>query len=82
MSLEFVGKDPGSAHGDSPAVWLDRPARELVLQGWTADAETRADCLKDGDIPGHEQVVRLPARMIPILRTALERLDLEVTKDG
>ncbi len=75
MSLEFIGKDPHSSHGESPTVWVARSAHELVLQGWTLDAEMRSMCLESGSIPSHEEVIRVPARMAPLLRRALEVLE-------
>jgi hypothetical protein len=82
MSLEFIGKDPASGHGDSPTVWVDKEADELVAQGWKAGHALRAKCKKDGNVPDHEDIIRLPARMIPILREALEELEGEQEQQG
>ncbi|QXJ21363.1 hypothetical protein AGRA3207_002210 [Actinomadura graeca] len=83
MGLEFIGKDPNSSHGESPTVWVEPSAQELVLQGWTLDPEMRSLCLETGKIPSHEEVVRIPARMAPLLLRALEVLEGEQrTADG
>jgi hypothetical protein len=71
MALRFVGKDPESGDHGSPAVWVDEDSKDLLVQGWTADASTTAESSKDVSIPSHESVVRVPKRMIPLLREAL-----------
>ncbi|AZQ73416.1 hypothetical protein EKH77_21305 [Streptomyces luteoverticillatus] len=71
MALRFVGKDPESGDHGSPAVWVDEETRDLVVQGWTADEETTSASSRDVPIPGHESVIRVPKRMIPLLREAL-----------
>ncbi|MEU3329956.1 hypothetical protein ABZ709_31215 [Streptomyces albus] len=72
MSLRLIAKDPNTDTGQSPTVWVDEETHELVLQGWKIDAATMAECLKAGVIPDHEAVVRLPARMIQIIREACD----------
>lgn len=71
MALRFVGKDPESGDHRSPAVWVDEETRDLVVQGWTADGETVSASSRDVPVPGHESVIRVPKRMIPLLREAL-----------
>ncbi len=72
MALRYIGKDPDSHIGDSPAVWLDEDDGSLVLQGWKiTDEATLAEITAKGPIPGHETVLRLPARMAPFLREAI-----------
>ncbi len=71
MRLRFVGKDPESGDHGSPAVWVDADTRDLVVQGWTADEETRGTSSRDVPIPGNESVIRVPKRMVPLLREAL-----------
>ncbi|MEV3870835.1 hypothetical protein [Streptomyces sp. NPDC049906] len=77
MRLRFVGKDPESGSHGCPAVWVDEDTRSLVIQGVRADAATTARTVRDSPLPGHECVVRLPARMIPLLREALDGAEPE-----
>ncbi|MFJ3880886.1 hypothetical protein ACIPW5_25995 [Streptomyces sp. NPDC090077] len=75
MTLRFVGIDPNTGGRGSPTVWVEEESADLVLQGEEADA-----LLKDlvgstewvaghkTGIPAHERVIRIPARMVPILR--------------
>lgn len=71
MALRFVGKDPESGDHGSPAVWVDEETKDLIVQGWTADEETTGASSRDVPFPGHESVIRVPKRMIPLLREAL-----------
>lgn len=71
MALRFIGKDPESGDHGSPAVWVDEDTRDLVVQGWTANEETTSASSQDVPIPGHESVIRVPKRMLPLLREAL-----------
>jgi hypothetical protein len=81
MPLDFVGIDPNTGSGQSPTIWVDQedPAEvDLVFQGWKADEETEAECAQTV-IPGHavgipanEAVIRIPARMVPLLRKACD----------
>lgn len=76
MALELIGRDPDSGHGNSPTVFVDTDRAELVLQGWTADADTVTEIGRvAAPVPAHETAVRLPERMEVILRRALERLE-------
>lgn len=75
MTLRFIGKDPNTRVGESPTVWIDEEKQEAVLQGWTADEATLAKCRETGDIPEHEAVIRVPARMTALLREACDVLD-------
>ncbi|MFD8063485.1 hypothetical protein ACFXA0_29260 [Streptomyces cyaneofuscatus] len=77
MRLRFVGKDPESGDHGCPAVWVDEETKELVIQGVTADAYTTARTSHDSPLPAHESVVRLPQRMIPLLREALDGAEPE-----
>ncbi|WP_435643347.1 hypothetical protein ACR9VJ_18035 [Streptomyces sp. H49] len=78
MSLRFIGIDPQTGQGESPTVWIDERKGELVIQGWKPDADTVAECAAFQvpghavGIPEHEQVVRVPARMVSILREACD----------
>lgn len=85
MSLRFIGIDPNTGDGESPTVWVDQDKGEIVIQGWKPDRETTAECA-EFEVPGHaigipehEQVVRVPARMVETLReacNAVERSDV------
>ena len=72
MPLKFVGIDPFTNGHNCPTVWVDEATSEIVIQGWRADTATRAECLATGPIPAHETVLRLPARMAPILKEACD----------
>ncbi len=59
-------------------MWVDEEKGELVLQGWKPDAKLEAECAAfeaPGHMPGipaHEAVVRIPFRMVPILKEACD----------
>ncbi|MCP3820493.1 hypothetical protein NLX86_21065 [Streptomyces sp. A3M-1-3] len=77
MALRFVGKDPESGDHGSPAVWVDEETKDLLVQGWKADEQTTGESSKDVAIPDHETVIRVPKRMIPLLREALDVAELD-----
>ena len=74
MHLQFIGIDPNTGDGESPTVWVDQEKRELVLQGWKPGPELEAECAAfevpghAKGIPDHEAVIRIPARMVPMIR--------------
>ncbi|GAA1951158.1 hypothetical protein GCM10009738_25780 [Kitasatospora viridis] len=82
MALGFVGIDPTTGGGGSPTVWVEDEEEEIIVQSQTADA---ALCEKIAGtewvpghavgIPAHESVIRIPARMVPILKEAIERVE-------
>jgi hypothetical protein len=72
MALRFIAKDPDSPDGDSPTVWIDEETNDFVIQGWKIDGSTEAECLATGNIPQHEAVVRVPARLARALREACD----------
>ncbi|WP_317619997.1 hypothetical protein [Streptomyces sp. CBMA156] len=72
MALRFIGIDPNTGDDECPTVWYDDEADEIVVQGWKATEKLRATCRETGSIPDSEDVVRLPARMVPILRKACD----------
>ncbi|GHE51180.1 hypothetical protein GCM10018785_21150 [Streptomyces longispororuber] len=81
MALRFIGIDPNTGDGESPTVWADPEAQELVFQGWRPSPELEAQCAAT-EVPGHakgipegEGVVRIPARMISIIREACDALE-------
>ncbi|MFI7337070.1 hypothetical protein ACIBUY_03920 [Streptomyces sp. NPDC050085] len=77
MKLQLMGKDPESGDHGSPTVWVDGDTHELVIQGWSADEATLDACRRDGPIPGHESVIRIPPRMVPLVREALGVAELD-----
>lgn len=81
MALTFIGIDPNTGDHESPTVWVDEQKRELVFQGWKPDAETEAECAAL-EVPGHavgipdtEAVIRIPARMVPMIREACDAVE-------
>ncbi|MFI6464441.1 hypothetical protein [Streptomyces sp. NPDC050528] len=80
-SLRFIGIDPDTKTGDSPTVWVDQEKGELVFQGWKPDPQLEAECAAF-EVPGHavgipvdEAVIRVPARMVHMIREACDALD-------
>jgi hypothetical protein len=81
MSLDFIGIDPDTQEGESPTVWVDQEKREFVFQGWKPDDGVQAEC-EAFEVPGHaigipdhEAVVRIPARMVQMIREACDALE-------
>jgi hypothetical protein len=72
MTLRFIAKDPNTNGDNCPTVWVDEDKQELVIQGWKVDSETEAKCLETGPIPDSETVLRVPARMVDVLRKACD----------
>lgn len=73
MALRFVGIDPNTPGGNCPSVWVDDETGDLVFQGWEeTDVANRTEIASKSPILDHERVVRLPARMRPIILEALE----------
>ncbi len=79
MDLQFIGIDPNTGGEGSPTVWVEEGSADLVLQGIKAEEVLKT--LISGTewvaghkvgIPGHETVIRIPARMVPILRKACD----------
>lgn len=79
MDLQFIGIDPNTGGEGSPAVWVEEETADLVLQG--VKAEDLLEAMISGTkwvaghaagIPAHETVIRVPARMVPILREACD----------
>ncbi|GGJ98268.1 hypothetical protein GCM10010123_30360 [Pilimelia anulata] len=64
MRLDFIGKDPESGRGDSPTVYRCPDRDSYVIQGWKLDPETLASL----HLPGHEDAVEIPARMLRFLQ--------------
>ncbi|MBP0448619.1 hypothetical protein J5Y04_03550 [Kitasatospora sp. RG8] len=82
MALEFIGIDPETGKEGSPTVWVDVGTGEIVIQGWTAGEALTAEISGVGWSAGHEpgipdgeSVIRMPVRMVPILREACDAAD-------
>ncbi|GAA4686837.1 hypothetical protein GCM10023347_47850 [Streptomyces chumphonensis] len=79
MALRFVGMDPNTGGEGSPTVWVEEESADVVLQGEEADELLLALVGSTQWVPGHtlgvpahERVIRIPARMVPILREACD----------
>lgn len=72
MALRLIGIDPNTGGGNCPAVWVDSEKHEIVFQGWKADEHTTAQTRADSPLPNSETVIRLPYRMIDIIRKACD----------
>lgn len=71
-NIKFIGKDSESKNGRSPTLFVDEENGDLVIQGWKANQDTLSSCSEFGSLPEHEAIVRVPARMIDILRKACD----------
>ncbi|MDW4897469.1 hypothetical protein RB625_03580 [Streptomyces californicus] len=81
MSLQFIGIDPQTGDDESPTVWIDRENGELIFQRWKPSPELEAECAAL-ELPGHavgipetDAVVRIPARMVDMIREACDALE-------
>ncbi|QEV18652.1 hypothetical protein [Streptomyces alboniger] len=81
MSLRFIGIDPDTKTADSPTVWVDEERQELVFQGWKPGSALEEEC-QAFEVPGHavgipedEAIVRVPARMVHMIREACDVID-------
>lgn len=81
MPLTFIGIDPETGQADSPTVWVDQEKQELVFQGWKAGPELEAEAAAF-EVPGHavgipddEAVIRIPARMVSMIREACDAVE-------
>ncbi|MBW8093590.1 MULTISPECIES: hypothetical protein [Streptomyces] len=87
MTLRFVGMDPNTGGEGSPTVWVEEGSADLVLQGEEAEALLK-DMIGSTEwvsghargIPAHERVIRIPARMVPILREACDVAERETVR--
>jgi hypothetical protein len=75
MDLTFVGIDPETKEDSCPAAWVDHQALDFVLQGYKADGMTEAETRKKSPLPDHEAVIRIPARLLPVLRAACDEME-------
>lgn len=79
MTLRFVGIDPNTGGEGSPTVWVEEESADLILQGEEADELLKIEVGSSQWVPGHktgipphERVIRIPARMVSILREACD----------
>ncbi len=62
-------------------MWVDQEKKELVFQGYKPDAELEAECAAfevpghSKGIPDHEAVIRIPARMVDMIREACDAVE-------
>ncbi|MFF6966031.1 hypothetical protein ACFY9G_22045 [Streptomyces anthocyanicus] len=79
MSVQFVGIDPDTDRDHCPTVWVDTEAGELLFQGWEPDTATQGHCEAtspaNGPVPAGEAIVRIPARMVPMIREACNAIE-------
>ncbi|MGA4841338.1 hypothetical protein [Streptomyces sp. G45] len=75
MTLRFIGIAPDTDEKNCPRVWVDDEKKELVLQGWKADQALESEVRPTGPLPDYEAVVRIPARMVHILREACDAIE-------
>lgn len=79
MAVEFVGIDPNTDRDHCPTVWADPEAQEILFQGWKPSPRKQAECEEsspaNGPVPDSEGIVRLPARMIPVIREACDAVE-------
>jgi hypothetical protein len=79
VNIRFVGIDPDTDEDGCPTVWVDTEAADLLIQGYQADEATTTTCdtlsPARAPIPPGETVIRIPKRMIPIIRKACDELD-------
>ncbi|WP_067483723.1 hypothetical protein [Actinomadura hibisca] len=74
MAIRFVGIDPETPGGNCPAVYVDDATGDLLIQGWTiTDLAELAAMAEHSPLLPNETIVRLPARMLGIVREACER---------
>ncbi|MCH0542895.1 hypothetical protein I3F58_25720 [Streptomyces sp. MUM 203J] len=79
MNIRFIGIDPETDEDGCPAVWVDTETKDLLIQSYEADQETSTTCDSlspaKAPIPPGETVIRIPKRMIPVIRKACDELD-------
>ncbi|MER7794291.1 hypothetical protein [Streptomyces sp. NPDC097640] len=75
VALRFIGVDPNTDEKNCPRVWVDDEKKELVFQGWKAGEAVENEVRSTGPLPDYEAVVRIPARMVHILREACDAIE-------
>ncbi|MER5727800.1 hypothetical protein ABT084_05490 [Streptomyces sp. NPDC002138] len=61
MALRMLGKDPESRDGGSPTIYLDEDRDTYLVQGFKVTDDERRALMS---IPGHEDVIEMPRRMV------------------
>lgn len=82
MDLTFVGIDPDTKEDSCPAAWVDTQTMDFVFQGYKADEVTRARTQEESPLPDHEAVIRIPARLLPIIRAACDQMERALSAQG
>jgi hypothetical protein len=79
MTLRFVGIEPNTGGEGSPTVWVEQESADLVVQGEEAGGVLKALVGSTEWVAGHktgippyERVIRIPFRMVHILREACD----------
>lgn len=73
MALRFLGVDPATKDNGSPAMFLDDETGDLLFQGWVeTDPATLTLAASYSRMAPNEKLVRLPARMRPVIEEALD----------
>lgn len=79
MAIHFVGIDPDTDDDGCPTVFKDDEALDLLVQSYTADDATTADCDSKSPArkpkPPEETIIRIPRRMFPTIRKAMDELE-------
>ncbi|MFJ5303769.1 hypothetical protein [Streptomyces sp. NPDC088350] len=78
MALRLIGIDPDTDKDHCPTVWVDEEKGEFVIQGWKADERLEEEVRAAGPLPDYEAVVRIPVRMVDILKEACDVADARV----
>jgi hypothetical protein len=82
VDLTFIGIDPDTKEDSCPAAWVDYQAMDFVLQGYKADEATQSETRKKSPLPDHEAVIRIPARLLPIIRAACDEMERALNAQG
>lgn len=70
----FIGIDPDTPGTNCPAAAVVSATGDLLIQGWTeTDPDVLAAMAEHSPLLDNETLVRVPARMIDIVREACER---------
>jgi len=81
MAIRFIGIDPDTKGTGSPTVWVEPVTKDIVIQGWKADEDMRRQVAEtpapdhEAGIPEGEEVIIIPARMVPALRKACDDVE-------
>ena len=63
-------------------MWVEDEVEEVIVQSWTVEGALSEQIAGTEWVPGHvpgtpahESVIRIPARMVPFLREACDRVE-------